>query len=64
MSLREAAPSTFGTVITATERATAQECAELCERAHHNVPPFTSYAEAAQDCADLIRKHFKLARPE
>lgn len=59
-----AAPSTFGAVVTITERATAQECAELCERAHHNVPPFTSYEEAAQDCADIIRKHFKIARPE
>lgn len=59
-----AAPSTFGAVVTITERATAQECAELCERAHHSVPPFASYEEAAQDCADIIRKHFKIARPE
>lgn len=59
-----AAPSTFGAVVTITERNTAQECAELCERAHHSVPPFASYEEAAQDCADIIRKHFKIARPE
>ena len=59
-----AAPSTFGAVVTITERDTAQVCAELCERVHHNVPPFTSYAEAAQDCADRIRTHFKIARPE
>jgi hypothetical protein len=59
-----AEPSTFGTVVTITERDTAQVCAELCERAHHSVPPFASYEEAAQDCADIIRKHFKIARPE
>jgi hypothetical protein len=32
-----------------------EACAKVCEELFQVTPPYTTYAEAAQDCADAIR---------
>ena len=32
-----------------------EACAKVCDELFRREPPYTSYAEGAQDCADAIR---------
>ena len=36
-------------------KAEREACAKVCEELFQRTPPYTTYAEAAQDCADEIR---------
>jgi len=41
--------------VKAAVEAEREACAEVCEELFQVTPPYTTYAEAAQDCADAIR---------
>lgn len=42
----------FHAIAVAAER---EECAKLCENIFQTTPIYTTYAQAAQDCAEAIR---------
>lgn len=45
----------LGPEIEAKIAAEREACAKVCEELFQVTPPYTTYAEAAQDCADAIR---------
>ena len=42
----------FAALVAAVER---EECAKVCENIFQTTPLYTTYAQAAQDCAEAIR---------